>query len=77
MPGMILVIEDEPGIVDFLERGLRAQGFEVISATDGTAALPPPPNGARIASVAVPMTAAMTISRATRIGPPSATDALI
>ena len=37
MPGMILVIEDEPGIVDFLERGLRAQGFDVISTTDGTA----------------------------------------
>jgi DNA-binding response OmpR family regulator len=35
MPGLILVIEDEPGIVDFLERGLRAQGFDVISATDG------------------------------------------
>jgi DNA-binding response OmpR family regulator len=31
----ILVIEDEPGIVDFLERGLRAQGFDVISAYDG------------------------------------------
>jgi DNA-binding response OmpR family regulator len=36
MPGMILVIEDEPGIVDFLERGLRAHGFEVTSALDGT-----------------------------------------
>jgi DNA-binding response OmpR family regulator len=36
MPGVILVIEDEPGIVDFLERGLRAQGFDVISALDGT-----------------------------------------
>jgi DNA-binding response OmpR family regulator len=36
MPGQILVIEDEPGIVDFLERGLRAQGFDVISAMDGT-----------------------------------------
>jgi DNA-binding response OmpR family regulator len=36
MPGLILVIEDEPGIVDFLERGLHAQGFDVISATDGT-----------------------------------------
>ena len=36
MPGQILVIEDEPGIVDFLERGLRAQGFDVISAIDGT-----------------------------------------
>ncbi|MFL5831625.1 MAG: response regulator transcription factor [Solirubrobacteraceae bacterium] len=36
MPDRILVIEDEPGIVDFLERGLTAQGFEVASATDGT-----------------------------------------
>ena len=35
MPGLILVIEDEPGIVDFLQRGLRAHGFDVISATDG------------------------------------------
>jgi DNA-binding response OmpR family regulator len=35
MPGVILVIEDEPGIVDFLERGLRAHGFEVDSAPDG------------------------------------------
>jgi DNA-binding response OmpR family regulator len=35
MPGLILVIEDEPGIVDFLERGLRGQGFDVISAMDG------------------------------------------
>jgi DNA-binding response OmpR family regulator len=32
---MILVIEDEPGIVDFLERGLEAHGFEVGSALDG------------------------------------------
>ena len=39
MPGLILVIEDEPGIVDFLERGLTAQGFEVISALDGDAGL--------------------------------------
>jgi DNA-binding response OmpR family regulator len=36
MPGLILVIEDEPGIVDFLERGLRAQGFDVVTAMDGT-----------------------------------------
>jgi len=36
MPGLILVIEDEPGIVDFLDRGLRAMGFDVISAADGT-----------------------------------------
>jgi two-component system, OmpR family, response regulator len=35
MPGLILVIEDEPGIVDFLERGLEAHGFKVISALDG------------------------------------------
>lgn len=35
MPGLILVIEDEPGIVDFLERGLAGQGFDVISALDG------------------------------------------
>jgi DNA-binding response OmpR family regulator len=35
MPGRILVIEDEPGIVDFLERGLHANGFEVTSALDG------------------------------------------
>src|SRR5437763_6106868 len=35
MPGVILVIEDEPGIVDFLERGLSAQGFVVRSALDG------------------------------------------
>ena len=37
MPGRILVIEDEPGIVDFLERGLRSYGFDVASATDGEA----------------------------------------
>jgi DNA-binding response OmpR family regulator len=35
MTARILVIEDEPGIVDFLERGLRSYGFEVESATDG------------------------------------------
>ncbi len=33
----ILVVEDEVGIVDFLERGLSAEGFEVLSALDGTA----------------------------------------
>jgi DNA-binding response OmpR family regulator len=36
---MILVIEDEPGIVDFLERGLAAHGFDVRSATDGDAGI--------------------------------------
>lgn len=35
MAGHILVIEDEPGIVDFLERGLCAHGFEVVAALDG------------------------------------------
>jgi DNA-binding response OmpR family regulator len=35
MPALILVVEDEPGIVDFIERGLQAHGFEVISALDG------------------------------------------
>jgi DNA-binding response OmpR family regulator len=34
-PRTILVVEDEPGIVDFLEHGLRAHGFQVISAGDG------------------------------------------
>lgn len=35
MPGSVLVIEDEPGIVDFLERGLSSHGFKVASALDG------------------------------------------
>ncbi len=35
MPSSILVIEDEPGIVDFLERGLRGQGFAVAAELDG------------------------------------------
>ena len=35
MSETILVIEDEPGIVDFLQRGLRSHGFDVIAATDG------------------------------------------
>jgi DNA-binding response OmpR family regulator len=32
---VILVVEDEPGIVDFLERGLEGQGFEVRAELDG------------------------------------------
>jgi DNA-binding response OmpR family regulator len=32
---VILVIEDEPGIVDFLQRGLESQGFEVRAELDG------------------------------------------
>ncbi len=31
----MLVIEDEPGIVDFVRRGLEAEGFAVESALDG------------------------------------------
>ncbi|WP_249011545.1 response regulator transcription factor [Conexibacter sp. DBS9H8] len=36
---MILVVEDEPGILDFVERGLRRHGLEVDTATDGEAGL--------------------------------------
>jgi DNA-binding response OmpR family regulator len=36
---MILVVEDEPGILDFVERGLRLNGFEVATATDGSSGL--------------------------------------
>jgi DNA-binding response OmpR family regulator len=32
---MILLIEDEPGIVDFVTRGLEAEGFPVQAALDG------------------------------------------
>lgn len=35
----ILVVEDEPSIVDALEFGLSAEGFEVVTATDGLEAL--------------------------------------
>jgi len=31
----VLVIEDEPGIADFVQRGLEAEGFAVQSAPDG------------------------------------------
>jgi two-component system, OmpR family, response regulator len=31
----VLVVEDEPGIVDFVRRGLESAGFAVASATDG------------------------------------------
>lgn len=35
----ILVIDDEPGIVDFLELGLSREGFSVVGATDGAKGL--------------------------------------
>ncbi len=38
-PQAILVVEDEPGIVDFIRRGLEQEGFEVLTAADGEAAL--------------------------------------
>jgi DNA-binding response OmpR family regulator len=41
----ILVVEDEAGIADFLERGLRAEGYEVEVAGDGE-------EGARLAVAA-------------------------
>ena len=31
----ILVVEDEEGIADFLERGLKAEGYTVLTASDG------------------------------------------
>ncbi len=34
-PARVLVIEDEPGIRDFLQRGLQAEGFAVAVAADG------------------------------------------
>jgi DNA-binding response OmpR family regulator len=37
--GHIVLIEDEPGIVDFIERGLSARGLEVRAAFDGEAGL--------------------------------------
>jgi two-component system copper resistance phosphate regulon response regulator CusR len=39
MARRILVVEDEPGIYDFIERGLRTHGYDVITATDGEAGI--------------------------------------
>lgn len=33
--GRVLLVEDEPGIVDFVKRGLEAEGFAVQAALDG------------------------------------------
>jgi two-component system, OmpR family, response regulator len=38
-PARILVVDDEPSIVDFISLGLRHEGFEVRTAPDGRAAL--------------------------------------
>jgi DNA-binding response OmpR family regulator len=37
--GKVLVVDDEPGIVDFIRLGLSYEGYEVHSAPDGKAAL--------------------------------------
>ncbi len=39
LPPHVLVIDDEPGIVDFVELGLRQEGFQVTSASTGTEGL--------------------------------------
>src|ERR1039458_6192270 len=36
VPARVLLIEDEPGIVDFVRRGMEAEGFSVEAALDGT-----------------------------------------
>ncbi len=36
---LILIVEDEPGIVDFVSRGLKTEGFDVVSAADGRAGI--------------------------------------
>ena len=36
---LILVVDDEPGILDFIELGLRAEGYRVRAATSAEAAL--------------------------------------
>jgi two-component system, OmpR family, copper resistance phosphate regulon response regulator CusR len=35
----ILIVDDEPRIVDFVSRGLRREGFDVAAATDGKSGL--------------------------------------
>jgi two-component system, OmpR family, response regulator len=35
MPPSVLLVEDEPGIVDFMRRGMEAEGFRVQTALDG------------------------------------------
>ncbi|MGN6372743.1 MAG: response regulator transcription factor [Solirubrobacteraceae bacterium] len=36
MAPSVLLVEDEPGIVDFVKRGLEAEGFSVTAAFDGS-----------------------------------------
>lgn len=37
--GRVVIVDDEPGIVDFVQLGLTQEGFEVFSAPDAAAAL--------------------------------------
>jgi DNA-binding response OmpR family regulator len=37
--GRILIVDDEPGILNFVSRGLRAEGYEVDTASEGVAGL--------------------------------------
>ena len=39
MSRRVLVVDDEPGIVDFVSYGLVREGFDVVAVTDGEAAL--------------------------------------
>lgn len=39
MAVQVLVVEDEPGLRDFLERGLSAEGYAVVTAADGPSGL--------------------------------------
>ncbi len=39
MKPSILIVDDEPDVVTMMERMLRSEGFEVLSAYDGIAAL--------------------------------------
>jgi DNA-binding response OmpR family regulator len=39
VPVKVLVVEDEPGLRDFLERGLLSEGYAVLTASDGPTGL--------------------------------------
>ena len=39
VPSKVLIVEDEPALVDTLEYSLRRQGYEVLTAMDGRSAL--------------------------------------
>ena len=39
MSRRVLLVDDEPGIVDFVRYGLQREGFEAVAVSDGEAAL--------------------------------------